>query len=52
MSLFLGPNDRMGRLQLNYVSVSGDEEDYNGDAVLGWLCKMWFILLIPFTNIW
>ena len=25
-------NDRMGRLQLNYVSVSGDEEDYNGEA--------------------
>ena len=32
LSFFLGPNDRMGRLQLNYVSVSGDEEDYNGEA--------------------
>ncbi len=32
LSFFLGPNDRMGRLQLNYASVSGDEEDYNGEA--------------------
>ena len=32
LSFFLGPNDRMGRLQLNYVSVSGDKEDYNGEA--------------------
>ena len=32
MSFSLGPNDRMGRLQLNYVSVSDDEEDYNGEA--------------------
>ena len=34
MSFFLGPNDHMGRLQLNYVSVSGDEEDYKKPATL------------------
>jgi len=46
VNLFLGPTEQMGRLQLNYVSVGGDEEDYVGraggsdnryDAILGQL---------------
>lgn len=32
VNLFLGPTERTGRLQLNYVSVGGDEEDYVGEA--------------------
>lgn len=32
VNLFLGPTERTGRLQLNYVSVGGDEEDYNAEA--------------------
>ena len=43
LNLYLGPNDRNGRVQLNYVRVGGDEEDYSGraggddkyDAILG-----------------
>ncbi|MDD9869208.1 MAG: porin [Gammaproteobacteria bacterium] len=32
LNFFLGPTERTGRLQLNYVSVGGDEEDYVGEA--------------------
>ena len=43
LNFYLGPNDRNGRVQLNYVKVGGDEEDYSGraagddeyDAILG-----------------
>jgi len=36
VNLFLGPTERTGRLQLNYVSVGGDEEDYgDGGSTLG-----------------
>lgn len=46
LNLFLGQNDRNGRVQLNYVNVGRDEEDYSGvgggsdnryDAILGQL---------------
>lgn len=46
LNLFLGQNDRNGRVQLNYVKVGRDEEDYAGvaggsdnryDAILGQL---------------
>ena len=32
INLFLGPTDRNGRVQLNYVSTGGDEEAYGGAA--------------------
>ena len=32
LNFYLGPNDRNGRVQLNYVRVGGDEEDYSGRA--------------------